>query len=130
MKTKNPFGFDNVVSIIAGLGIPGLILLVAMATSGWAGAAALTTALATLGGPFGMLGGIAILGVLAFLSKGLAEFGLEKLFGAVINQMEKDGQSKESIYQQINKYPISSTLKRKVRDMLFSDDDDWATNTL
>ncbi|MBK9927205.1 MAG: hypothetical protein IPP66_18200 [Anaerolineales bacterium] len=124
MKTNNPFGFDNVVSTIAGLGAPGLVLFVAMAISGWAGAAAITAALAALGGPFGMLGGIAFLGVLALMSKGLTEFGLEKIFFAVINRMEKDGQSKESIYQQISKYPISNTLKRKVRDMLFGNNDD------
>jgi len=124
MKTNNPFGFDNVVSTIAGLGVPGLVLLVAMAISGWAGAAAITAALATLGGPLGMLGGIAVLGILALMSKGLAEFGLEKIFFAVISRMEKDGQSKESIYQQISKYPISNTLKRKVRDMLFGNGDD------
>jgi hypothetical protein len=121
MKTNNPFGFDNVVSVIAGLGVPGLVLLVAMAISGWAGAVAITTALAALGGPLGMLGGIALLGVLALISKGLTEFGLEKIFSTVITRMEKDGQSKEGIYQQILKFPISSALKRKLRDMLFGD---------
>ena len=119
MKTINPFGFDNVVSVIVGLGVPGLVLLVAMAISGWAGAVAITPALAALGGPLGMLGGIALLGVLALLSKGLTEFGLEKIFFAVINRMEKDGQTKDDIYRQILKFPISSALKRKLRDMLF-----------
>lgn len=124
MESNSPFGFDNVVSVIAGLGVPGLVLLIAMEISGWAGAAALTAALAALGGPFGMLGGIAVLGILALISKSLTEFGLEKVFYAVINRMEKDGQSKEIIYQQIVKLPISTALKRKSRDMLFGSGDD------
>src|SRR5258708_35391917 len=40
---------------------PRLVLLAVMANSGFAGAAAITSALATLGGPAGMLGGIAAL---------------------------------------------------------------------
>jgi hypothetical protein len=124
MKINNPFGFDNVVSAIAGLGVPGLVLLIAMSISGWAGAAALTASLAALGGPFGMLGGIGVLGILVLISKSLTEFGLEKIFSAVINRMEKDGQSKEIIYQQIVKLPISSALKRKSREMLFGSGDD------
>lgn len=59
---------DYIVQKIVALGIPGIVLLVAMAASGWAGAAAITTALATLGGPFGMIGGIAMLGVLVIVS--------------------------------------------------------------
>jgi len=39
---------DSIASKIAALGVPGLILLVVMAFTGWAGAAALTTALAAL----------------------------------------------------------------------------------
>jgi hypothetical protein len=50
--------FQRVVESLVALGVPGLVLLVAVATSGFAGAAALTTGLATLGGPLGMVGGI------------------------------------------------------------------------
>ena len=54
---------DKVVDKIAAFRVLGLILLVAMHIVGFAGAAALITALAVLGGPIGMLGGIALLGV-------------------------------------------------------------------
>src|SRR5690242_20926998 len=60
--------FQKTVSNLVGLGIPGLILLAVIATTGYAGAAAITTALATLGGPFGMLGGIAALVAMGFAS--------------------------------------------------------------
>lgn len=71
---------DQLVDKIAELGVPGLVLLVAMAVTGWAGAAALTTALAVLGGPFGMLGGIALLGILGLIAKGLSDYGFEAIF--------------------------------------------------
>jgi hypothetical protein len=51
----------------------------------------------------------------------LAEFGLEAIFSAVIKRMEKDGKSKEDIFRQISKLPISSDLKRRLRDLLFGD---------
>jgi hypothetical protein len=84
MKTMDEF-IDKIVA----LGVPGLVLLVAMAVTGWAGAAAITTALAMLGGPFGMLGGIAVLGILALISKGLADFGFEALFKGVVDGLKK-----------------------------------------
>ena len=43
---------DEVVERIAGLGVPGLVLLVAMAGSPWYGGAAIVSGLATLGGAF------------------------------------------------------------------------------
>ena len=41
---------DKVVDKIVGLGVPGLVLLIAVSISGFSGAAALTAALASLGG--------------------------------------------------------------------------------
>lgn len=54
---------DEVVKKVAALGLPGVILVVTMAVTGLTGAAAITAALAALGGPFGMLGGITVLGM-------------------------------------------------------------------
>lgn len=45
---------DEVVRKLAGVGLPAVILLITMASTGLAGAAAITTALAILG-PGGML---------------------------------------------------------------------------
>ena len=47
---------DKLVSKIAALGIPGLVLVTAIGATGLAGGAAITTALAALG-PGGILGG-------------------------------------------------------------------------
>ena len=51
---------DRIVNKIAGLGVPGIMLMVAISMTGLSGAAAITAALALLG-PGGMLGGIAFL---------------------------------------------------------------------
>ena len=109
---------DQIVNKIAALGVPGLVLLVAMAVTGWAGAAAITAALAMLGGPFGMLGGIAVLGILALISQGLAEYGFEQLFQAVVDQLRQQGKSKSDIEREVNSYPISQDLKLKIKNYL------------
>ena len=87
--------FDKLVETIAGLGVPGLVLLFAMALTGYVGAAAITTALAALGGPAGMLGGIAVLILLALISRGLAKWGLERIAKAVMQKLIEKGETKE-----------------------------------
>jgi len=107
---------DKVVSSFAALGVPGLVLIVAMSASGFAGAAALTVALSALGGPLGMLGGIAVLGLLILLSQALTEFGFDAIFGAVVQRLLEQGTSKEQMLQQISNYPISTDLKRNLNE--------------
>jgi hypothetical protein len=109
---------DQIVDKIAALGVPGLVLLVAMSVAGFAGAAALTTALAMLGGPFGMIGGIAVLGILGLMSKGLAEYGFEKMFQGVVDELRKKGKTTSDIEKEVDSYPISKDLKLKIRDYL------------
>ncbi|ACS79495.1 hypothetical protein [Maridesulfovibrio salexigens] len=108
---------DKVVDKLVGLGVPGLVLLIVMASTGLAGAAALTAALAALGGPFGMLGGLAVLGLLVMLSSSLTEYGVDALAKAVIDGLTDKGETKDSIIEQINNFPlISSEMKGKLRD--------------
>lgn len=108
---------DKIVSSVAALGVPGLILTVAIGATGLAGAASLTAALAALG-PGGMLGGIATLGVIALLSKGITEYGVDAIFIAVVKELVKKGESIDSMIEKVDKYPISRTLKLKVKDEL------------
>lgn len=109
---------DRVVDKIAALGTPGLVLVAAMGLTGWAGAAALTTALAALGGPFGMLGGIALLGILSLIAKAISDHGFEQLFISIVNRLVEEGKSKQEIEKEISSYPISRELKLKVKDYL------------
>ncbi|HZS55761.1 MAG TPA: hypothetical protein VFA65_15270 [Bryobacteraceae bacterium] len=108
--------FDKIINSIAGLGVPGLVLLIAMAVSGWAGAAALTTALAALGGPLGMLGGVGLLAILALISWAIAEYGFEKIVVAVIKELKRKGRKRQGVLTEINGYPISHGMKLKILD--------------
>lgn len=104
---------EKVISKVAALGVPGLVLLIAMGATGLAGGAAITTALAALG-PFGILGGIATLGVIGLVSQGITEYGFDAIFTGVIKELYKKGETKESILKKIQGYPISKALKRKL----------------
>jgi len=109
---------DKIISKIVGLGVPGLVLLVAISTSGLAGGAAIVAALATLGGPLGMIGGIGLLGVLVLISKGLSEYGFEAIFKGVIKKMKEDGMTKEEVIAKVKGYPISKKLKLVLLDYI------------
>lgn len=74
---------DEVIKKVAALGLPGVILVITMAATGLTGAAAITAALAILGGPAGMFGGIAVLGLTGLIADALTEVGLEDFLTAV-----------------------------------------------
>ena len=111
------FTVDKAAEIIAGLGIPGLVLVMLMAASPYFGAAAITSSLAALG-PFGMLGGIATLGILAFISKALAGFGFEEVFRAVLIKLKENGKTCQEIMEEIEGYPISRELRQRLRGFI------------
>lgn len=104
---------DKIVSKLAALGVPGLVLMIAVGATGYAGAAALTAALAALG-PGGIVGGIATLGVIGLLSEGVAKYGFDAIFAAVVKELYKKGEDKDTITSKIGQYPISKELKRKL----------------
>jgi hypothetical protein len=113
--------FQRVVEGLVALGVPGLVLLIAVATSGFAGAAALTTALAALGGPFGMVGGIGVLLLLTLVSKALTRYGLPKLTQAVIRGLMARGESSASIrekFESLPKWVMSTPLRTRIEEAL------------
>ena len=87
----------------------------AIGATGLAGGAAITTALAALG-PGGILGGIATLGIIGLISEGIAQYGVDAIFSAVIKELYRKGETKEEILRKIKKYPISKELKRKLKE--------------
>ena len=105
---------EKVISKIAALGIPGLVLLIALNATGLAGAAALTTALAALG-PGGMIGGIATLGVLGLMSEAITKYGFDAIYKGVIKELYKRGESNDTIKAKIDKYPISKEQKIQLK---------------
>lgn len=108
---------EKIVSRIAGLGVPGLVLLVAIHTTGYAGGAAIVAALSALG-PGGIIGGIATLGVVGLIVQGLTEYGLEAIFSDVIDELIRRGETRESVIAKIDTYPVSLSLKRKLREQV------------
>lgn len=110
--------WNQLISSIAGLGVPGLVLLVVMSSTGFAGAAALTTALATLGGPMGMLGGIAVLGILSMMAKGLAAYGVDAIFNAVVDELKKRGMSDDDIMKELLNFPIPAYIKKIIENLI------------
>ena len=109
---------NRAVEVITGLGVPGLVLLAAMSVSGWSGAAAITTALATLGGPLGMLGGITLLGGLVLIASAIPRFGFWEIFKRVLENLKEQGKTNEEILREIDGYPIANELKQKLRDYI------------
>ena len=114
---KQVVGLDTIISKVAALGVPGLILVVAITATGLTGAAAITAALAMLG-PAGMIGGIATLGVAGLISEGIARYGVEAIFKGVIRKLYFQGETKASIKAKVEKYPITKSLKSKLYEML------------
>ena len=102
---------DKIVSKIVALGVSGLVLFVSLS------ATAITTALAAIG-PFGILGGIAFLGIIALFSQAITEFGFERIYVQVIKELIKKGETKESILKKIDSYKISKQLKLELKDFL------------
>ena len=108
---------DKIVSKVAALGVPGLVLVIAINATALAGRAPITTALAALG-PGGMIGGITTLGVIGLISEGIAKYSVDAIVSAVVKELYKRGETKGSIKEKINKYPISKDLKRKLNEIL------------
>ena len=109
---------DEVVERIAGLGVPGLVLLVAMSSSGLFGGAAIVKGLATLGGPFGMIGGIGTVVLSGFIAAVISKYGFENIFRRVIQKLREQGVTEEEILRKINRYPIAKELKLKLREYI------------
>lgn len=106
---------EKLISKLAALGVPGLVLLIAVSTSGYVGAAAIVAALSALG-PGGIIGGIVTLGLIGLVAHGVAEYGVDALSSALVKELLKKGESKQSILEKIEKYPISKSLKRRLRE--------------
>ena len=94
-----------------------MVLVVAINASGFVGGAAIVTALSALG-PGGIIGGIVTLGLIGLIAQALTEFGMDAIFSAVVKELIKKGETKESILNKIEKYPVSKSLKRKLREQV------------
>lgn len=101
---------DELLKKVSALGIPGIVFVVVVGSNSFVGAAAFTAALATLGGPLGMAGGLISLGLIGLVSHYMTEIGTDKVIQLVIKK-QLETKSKEDIIDEIMKYPISKKLK-------------------
>ena len=108
---------DKLISKLTALGVPGLVLLVAVHATGLAGGAAILAALAGLG-PGGIIGGIVTLGLIGLISEGLSEYGMDAIACGVVEGLMKGGFSAEEIMEKVEKYPISKGLKKSIADVV------------
>jgi hypothetical protein len=110
--------FAKMVDAVAAAGVPGLVLLAAMAVSGFSGGAAITVALASLGGPAGMLGGI---GVLVTLGIVIAKYGVSDLTMAVVRKLLQS-RSKTTLINEIDALPkaVPQKVRLKAKSLLQS----------
>ena len=108
---------EKVISKLVALGIPGLVLLIVISTSGLAGGAAIVAALSLIG-PGGMIGGVITLGVIALVVDAIAEYGVEAIACGVVEGLLKEGETKDSLLRKIAEYPISSSLKRRLKEIV------------
>jgi hypothetical protein len=104
---------DEVVRKLAGIGLPVVVLLIAMASTGLAGAAAITAALAMLG-PGGMVGGIVLLGVIGLASDALSKYGLTELLKGIYQERRSRGET--NLCREIDGLPISRELKLIIKE--------------
>ena len=114
----NRISIDEVVGKITGLGVPGLVLLMAMVGSPWYGGAAIMSGLAGVGGPFGAIGGIGVIVLSGFLAAVFSRFGFERIFKRVLKKLIDQGKTKEEILREIDGYRITKELKLKLRDYI------------
>ena len=112
---------NDFVRKVAALGTPGIVFLVAMSSTGFAGAAAVTSALALLGGPAGMYGGIAVLPIIAIAADYLTKYGLEFLIAKIYqNRIGQDGQTVEAVVREITELRfLSESSKTKVIERIY-----------
>lgn len=113
---------DEVVKKIASLGLPGVLFAVALSITtgaGLAGAAATTSALAMLGGPFGgMVAGIMILVGSSAVADVISHYGIETLLQAVYEKRVEQGESREKLCREIGSLWLSDSLRYRLRQKI------------
>ncbi len=107
---------DEIAKKFSGLGLPGIILVI-LAVSGAGSNAAVVAALTAVGGPFGILGGIGLLGLTTVLGDTVAGYGIEAILKAIYTERSKT-ESVRVLLKEIKDLPISEEMKLKLTNQL------------
>ncbi|OYE00079.1 hypothetical protein [Nostoc sp. 'Peltigera membranacea cyanobiont' 232] len=107
---------DEIVKKLAGLGLPGVILVILLIAS--EGSSAAVAAIITAwGGPFGIVGGIALLGLITVVGDTIAGYGIEAILKGIYAERSK----KESVIvllKEIQDLSITEELKSKLKNIV------------
>ena len=112
---------DDIGRKIASLGTPAIAFAVAASIAGGtglAGGAVITTALAMLGGPLGMVGGLLSLGVLTIIADAVSKYGIEAVLGTTFQKRIEQGITVEQVYKEIDELWLSDEIKFKIKSRL------------
>lgn len=107
---------DELTKKLAGLGLPGIILVILTVMLGGS-SAAVAIALTTVGGPFGIVGGVALLGLVGLVGEAIASHGIEAMLKTIYTERCKV-ESVSSLLREIADLPISADLKLKLKNHL------------
>ncbi|BBE31734.1 hypothetical protein OSSY52_19140 [Tepiditoga spiralis] len=104
----------DVIVKLASFGVLGMVILAMLATSGLAGAAAISTTLSTLGGPAGMAGGMLVLASAPVIVNYLDNYGIDYAMKKLMREYKKKGYSKYELRHEISKLWITKGFKEKL----------------
>ncbi|MBD2508795.1 hypothetical protein [Nostoc sp. ATCC 53789] len=107
---------DDIVKKLAGLGLPGVILVILTVTTGGS-SAAVAAILTALGGPFGIVGGIALLGLVTVVGDTVTGYGIEAILKGIYTERSKT-ESVIFLFKEIQGLPITEELKLKLKNQL------------
>ena len=112
---------DEVAKKLASLGLPGVLLVIMMATSGGMGGTyGLISSIVALGGPFGLMGGLAVLGLMTAVGDVLSGYGIESLLVTVYKERTKS-ESLTKLIKELKDLPLSDNLKLKLKTLIDPD---------
>ncbi|MBD2291038.1 hypothetical protein H6F92_20570 [Microcystis wesenbergii FACHB-1317] len=109
---------DEVAKRIGSLGLPGVILVVTVSTSG-ATTYPIAFALATLGGPLGVFGGLGLLSLTTVVGDVLTNYGIEAVLAAIYKDRRKQ-EAQEDLIKEVEGLPITQGLKLKLKQQIES----------
>jgi hypothetical protein len=107
---------DELVKKLAAFGLPGAILVILAASSAGSNAA-VVAALTALGGPFGILGGIGVLGLITMVGDIVGKYGIEAVLNTLYTERSKT-ESVRYLLKEIEDLPVSDELKLKLKNKL------------
>ena len=109
---------DEVAKRIGSLGLPGVILVVTVSTSG-ATTYPIAFALAALGGPLGVFGGLGLLSLTTVVGDVLTNYGIEAVLAAIYKDRRKQ-EAQEDLIKEVEGLPITQGLKLKLKQQIES----------